>query len=101
MSSRPTRRRTCPRFRSWTPPHDSFDGPHCRALRVSARVSGDRQLARLLGDDDQLATRQNSGFVRPPDEEWALWRANDDEHARRHADAFAEARQVREELGLT
>lgn len=80
---------------------DSFDGPHCRALRVSARRSGDRQLARLLGDDDQLATRQNSGFVRPPEEEWAVWQADDDEHARRHADALAEAQQVREELELT
>lgn len=79
---------------------DSFEGPHCRALRASARCSGDRRLARLLGDDDQLAARQNSGFVVPPDEEWAVWRTEDDEHAHRNAAALAEARRVREELHL-
>ncbi len=79
---------------------DSFDGPTCRTLRTSARQTGDRRLARLLGDDDQLGARQNAGFVQPPAAEWASWRDQDEAHARRHDDERNSAEQVRAKLEL-
>lgn len=79
---------------------DSFDGPHCRALRTSAHRTGDRRLARLLGDDEQLAARQNAGFVAPPEARWALWRSEDEAHARKHDDERSSANRIRNELEL-
>jgi hypothetical protein len=75
---------------------DSFDGPHCRALRTSARQAGDRRLARLLGDDDQLAARQNAGFVQPP----AAWRDQDTAHGLRYGHQRRRIDQVRAGLEL-
>lgn len=78
---------------------DSFDGPHCRALRTTARRTGDRRLARLLGDDERLGARQSAGFVRPPATEWTAWTYEDEAHARRHDDEWSIADRVRKELG--
>lgn len=54
---------------------DMFDGPNCRALLERACKRNDRQLMRLLGQDLDLETRLNTGFLRPDEELWAEWRA--------------------------
>ncbi|MQA84365.1 MAG: hypothetical protein GEV03_07020 [Streptosporangiales bacterium] len=61
---------------------DTFDGPNCRALAETARRTHDRRLLRLLGHDDTISERQNTGFTAPDEIAWSAWRAEDDAHAK-------------------
>jgi hypothetical protein len=63
---------------SWMKQEDAFDGPTCRRILQDARARGDRRLQRLLGEDEQMHRRLNSGPVQPSSEQWAGWAAEDD-----------------------
>ncbi|MDV6011205.1 phytanoyl-CoA dioxygenase family protein [Haloechinothrix sp. LS1_15] len=75
--------------------HDTFDGPNCRALLETARRMHDRRLMRLLGDDDQILTRQNTGFT-TAHTGWDEWREEDQRYA---AEASEERRAVADVWG--
>ena len=62
---------------SWLKHTDTFDGPNCRQLIDWARARNDHRALRLLGQDDHLQARGNSGFLRPDEERWKEWRAAD------------------------
>ena len=62
---------------SWLKYTDTFDGPNCRQLIAWARERNDHRALRLLGQDDQLQGRANSGFVEADEDRWTAWREAD------------------------
>ena len=62
---------------SWLKYTDTFDGPNCRQLIAWARSRNDHRALRLLGQDDHLQARGNSGFQEPDEGRWAEWSAAD------------------------
>ena len=62
---------------SWLKYTDTFDGPNCRQLIAWARARNDHRALRLLGQDDHLQARGNSGFMEPDEDSWAQWAAAD------------------------
>ena len=64
---------------SWLKHTDTFDGPNCKQLKARARKHGDYRALRLLGKDDHLQARANSGFVAPDQERWQQWQERDQE----------------------
>ena len=57
---------------------DTFDGPNCQLLKSLARRHNDRRALRLLGIDEQLESRVNSGFQQPDEVQWRKWIAEDE-----------------------
>lgn len=74
---------------------DNFNGPNCLALLVTARRTHDRRMLRLLGEDDLIFPRQNSGFLEPHDEDWRLWVDEDDQYAARADEERRAVQQAR------
>jgi hypothetical protein len=64
---------------SWLKYTDTFDGPNCRQLIAWARRRKDHRALRLLGVDEQLQARGNSGFLEPDQKRWQQWRTEDQE----------------------
>ncbi len=64
---------------SWLKYTDTFDGPNCRQLIDWARGRNDHRSLRLLGVDDHLQARGNSGFQEPDEGRWQQWIAEDRE----------------------
>jgi hypothetical protein len=64
---------------SWLKHTDTYTGPNCAQLIGWARGNGDHRALRLLGEDDRLQQRANSGFQQPDEARWAAWRAEDRE----------------------
>jgi len=62
---------------SWLKYTDTFDGPNCRQLIDWARGRNDHRSLRLLGVEDHLQARGNSGFQVPDEERWQQWIAED------------------------
>jgi ectoine hydroxylase-related dioxygenase (phytanoyl-CoA dioxygenase family) len=62
---------------SWLKYTDTFDGPNCRQLIDWARARNDHRSLRLLGVEDHLQARGNSGFQEPDEERWQQWIAED------------------------
>lgn len=62
---------------SWMKHTDTFDGPNCQQLIRWARGRRDHRSLRLLGVDDHLQQRGNSGFLQPDDARWRQWSAED------------------------
>ncbi|MBN59946.1 MAG: hypothetical protein CME20_01190 [Gemmatimonadetes bacterium] len=62
---------------SWLKYTDTFDGPNCRQLIGWAREHNDHRALRLLGQDDHLQLRANSGFQEPDEARWAQWQQAD------------------------
>jgi hypothetical protein len=62
---------------AWLKYRANYKGPNCQAIIREARQRNDRRLLRLLGVDDQLFSRANSGYTVPDEEKWALWCAED------------------------
>jgi hypothetical protein len=58
---------------------DSLSGPAAREWLANATNVRDRRLRRLLGEDETLDIRVNSGFTRFRYEDWAKWSKEDDE----------------------
>ena len=62
---------------SWLKNTDTFDGPNCRQLIEWARGRNDHRALRLLGVDDHLQARANSGFQEPDEARWQKWSDED------------------------
>ena len=62
---------------SWLKYTDTFDGPNCRQLIAWARERNDHRALRLLGQDDHLQSRANSGFQECDEERWIQWQQAD------------------------
>lgn len=62
---------------TWLKHTDNHGGPRTQALLQEARKRHDRRLMRLLGVDEQLQARANSGFLFPDEQRWAEWAAED------------------------
>lgn len=79
--------------------HDSFDGPNCRALLATACRMHDRRLMRLLGRDEQIDARQNTGCTMPPPADWEQWCTEDDAYAKEAEVVRRQVTEVWERLG--
>lgn len=77
---------------------DTFDGPNCRALAETAYRTHDRRLLRLLGHDDTISERQNTGFTAPDELAWSAWRAEDAAYAEEASDERAAVDDARRML---
>lgn len=58
---------------------DTFSGPNCQDLLARAKACHDRRLQRLLGYDEKLEDRLNTGFLHSEEEHWASWQEEDRE----------------------
>ena len=76
---------------------DTFDGPNCQLLKSLARRHNDRRALRLLGIDELLESRVNSGFQLPDQVQWARWIAEDE--AARSGDMLAGMTATAQERG--
>ena len=65
---------------SWLRHTDTFTGPNCQQLINWARSQQDHRALRLLGQDEHLQSRANSGFQQPDEARWQQW-AQDDQRA--------------------
>ncbi len=77
---------------------DNFDGPNCSGLVRTAQRTGDLRMLRLLGADPLIVPRQNSGFVRQHQRDWAAWLCEDEELASWHRPELETVSTVREAL---
>jgi hypothetical protein len=57
---------------------DNLNGPVTREWLAKARAARDRRLRRLLGEDETLNARINSGFTRSRRDDWESWSREDD-----------------------
>ena len=64
---------------TWLKHTDNHSGPLTQQLLGEARARNDHRLMRLLGVDEQLQARCNSGFLAPDEERWAEWATADRE----------------------
>jgi hypothetical protein len=62
---------------SWLKHRAKYLGPVSEAVKAQARVNGDRRLLRLLGEDEKLVRRANSGFMQRDELMWEKWIAED------------------------
>ena len=62
---------------TWLKHTDHHSGPHTQQLLAEAKEANNHQLMRLLGVDEQLQPRCNSGFLLPDEERWEEWAAAD------------------------
>lgn len=62
---------------SWLKHTDTYDGPNCQQLIHWARSRNDHRALRLLGVDDHLQARANSGFLVPDEIRWRDWKKQD------------------------
>ena len=58
---------------TWMKSTDNHDGPNTRGLIRDARERNDHRMLRLLGQDDHLEARANSGFQTPDEPKWKEW----------------------------
>jgi hypothetical protein len=62
---------------SWLKHRANYSGPVSKSVKARARVIGDRRLLRLLGEDEKVFRRANSGFMQPDELMWEKWIAED------------------------
>ena len=62
---------------TWLKHTDHHTGPHTQKLLETARTANNHQHMRLLGVDEQLQPRCNSGFLRSDEERWDEWATAD------------------------
>ena len=58
---------------SWLKYHGNHNGPNAQAFIEFARKENNRLLLRLLGEDDLLFSRANSGYQLPDECMWKKW----------------------------
>ena len=64
---------------TWLKHTDHHTGPHTQQLLEAAKATNNHQHMRLLGMDEQLQPRCNSGFLRSDEERWEEWATADRE----------------------
>ncbi len=62
---------------TWLKHTDHHSGPHTQKLLAEAKEANNHQLMRLLGVDEQLQPRCNSGFLSPDEKRWEEWATAD------------------------
>ncbi len=62
---------------TWLKHTDHHTGPHTQKLLAEAKEANNHQHMRLLGVDEQLQPRCNSGFLQSDEERWEAWAAAD------------------------
>ena len=62
---------------TWLRQHNSFDGPNCQRIIERARRDNDRRVLRLMGIDELLLRRCNTGSHRREQEYWSKWLEED------------------------
>ena len=62
---------------SWLKHRANYSGPISESVKAGARATGDRRLLRLLGEDEKVFRRANSGFMQPDELMWEKWIAQD------------------------
>ena len=62
---------------TWLKHTDHHTGPHTQKLLADAKAQNHHQHMRLLGVDEQLQPRCNSGFLHSDEERWEQWAAAD------------------------
>lgn len=62
---------------SWLKHTDNHSGPLTQQLLAEARKRKDYRQMRLLGDDPQMPSRCNSGFLVPDQQRWQQWIESD------------------------
>ena len=62
---------------SWLKHRANYSGPISESVKARARLTGDRRLLRLLGQDEKFVQRANSGFMQPDELTWEQWIAED------------------------
>lgn len=62
---------------SWLKHRANYSGPISESVKAQARMTGDRRLLRLLGEDEKVFRRANSGFMQPDELMWEQWIAED------------------------
>ena len=62
---------------SWLKHRANYSGPISESVKARARLTGDRRLLRLLGEDEKFVRRANSGFMQPDELMWEQWIAED------------------------
>ena len=62
---------------SWLKHRANYSGPISESVKARARLTGDRRLLRLLGEDEKFVRRVNSGFMQPDELMWEQWIAED------------------------
>lgn len=62
---------------SWLKHRANYSGPISESVKARARMTGDRRLLRLLGEDEKVFRRANSGFMQPDKLMWEQWIAED------------------------
>ena len=58
---------------SWLKYRGNYNGPNAQAIIEFARKEKNRRLLRLLGEDDLLFSRANSGYQLPDEQMWERW----------------------------
>ena len=64
---------------TWLKHTDHHTGPHTQRLLEAAKAANNHQHMRLLGVDEQLQPRCNSGFLHSDEERWEEWATADRE----------------------
>ena len=62
---------------TWLKHTDHHSGPHTQQLLAEAKAANNHQRMRLLGVDEQLQPRCNSGFLSADEARWEEWAAAD------------------------
>ena len=62
---------------TWLKHTDHHTGPHTQKILADAKAANNHQYMRLLGVDEQLQPRCNSGFLQSDEERWEQWAAAD------------------------
>ena len=62
---------------TWLKHTDHHTGPHTQKLLAEAKEANNHQLMRLLGVDEQLQPRCNSGFLQSDEKRWEEWATAD------------------------
>lgn len=58
---------------SWLRQSVRFDGPEARALILGFRANNNYRLLRLMGIDDHISERSDTGFLAPDGDAWTKW----------------------------
>lgn len=58
---------------TWIKPTDNHFGPNVMQMKREARAQNDHRMLRLLGEDDYLEARANSGFLSDDETNWQAW----------------------------
>ena len=69
---------------SWLKYRGNYNGPNAQAIIELARKEKNRRLLRLLGEDDLLFNRANSGYRLPDEQMWERWIDEDRQYMESH-----------------